>query len=168
MKLIASHPICRVLLVAFCLVFSSQTLAREIEPKPMHYELPNWFKQTFLEIPVDIQDAKSRGKKLLIFFHLDDCPYCAYLLQENFTQGANRELIESKFDVVAINVRGDLPVNWIDGTVYSEKQLARKLGVFATPAVLVLGPKPEVSKKIMGYKKPGVFMELLGFEGAVQ
>jgi thioredoxin-related protein len=163
MKLIASHPICRVLLVACCLVFSSQALAREIEPKPMHYELPNWFKQTFLEIPVDIQDAKSRGKKLLIFFHLDDCPYCAYLLQENFTQGANRELIESKFDVVAINVRGDLPVNWIDGTVYSEKQLARKLGVFATPAVLVLGPKPEVSKKIMGYKKPDIFMNLLGF-----
>ena len=65
-------------------------------------------------------------------------------------------------NVIAINVRGDLPVNWIDGTVYSEKQLARKLGVFATPAVLVMGPKPEVSKKIMGYKKPGVFMDLLG------
>jgi len=85
------------------------------------------------------------------------------LLQDNFTEGGNREKIEGKFDVIAINVRGDLPVNWIDGTVYTEKQLARKLGVFATPAVLIMGPKPEVIKKIMGYKKPGEFMSLLGF-----
>jgi thioredoxin-related protein len=84
------------------------------------------------------------------------------LLKENFTEGPNRERIEAKFDVISINVRGDLPVNWIDGTVYSEKQLARKLGVFATPAVLVMGPKPEVSKKIMGYKKPAIFMDMLG------
>lgn len=161
MKLFESRSIYRWLLLACCVVFSFQVLARDIEPKPMHYQLPNWFKQTFLEIPVDIQDAQTRGKKLMIFFHLDDCPYCAYLLQENFVDGANREIIESKFDVIAINVRGDLPVNWIDGTVYSEKQLARKLGVFATPAVLVMGPKPEVLKKIMGYKKPDVFMDLL-------
>ena len=85
------------------------------------------------------------------------------MLQDNFTEGGNREKIEGKFDVIAINVRGDLPVNWIDGTVYTEKQLARKLGVFATPAVLIMGPKPEVIKKIMGYKKPGEFMSLLGF-----
>ena len=163
MRFFTNHPVFRCCLVIFCIAFSANTFARDIEPKPMHYELPDWFKQTFLEIPADIQDAQTRGKKLLIFFHLDDCPYCAYLLQENFAQGANREKIESKFDVIAINVRGDLPVNWIDGTVYSEKQLARKLGVFATPAVLVMGPKPEVSKKIMGYKKPAVFMELLGF-----
>jgi thioredoxin-related protein len=149
-------------LLVFSLVFSSLAVARDIEPKPMHYELPAWFKQTFLEIPVDIQDAQTRGKKLLIFFHLDDCPYCAYLLQENFTEGANRERIESKFDVIAINVRGDLPVNWIDGTLYSEKQLARKLGVYATPAVLVMAPGPKIYKKIMGYKKPGEFIDLLG------
>lgn len=150
------------LILAFCVVFMPNVAARDIDPKPMHYELPGWFKKTFLEIPVDIQDAQTRGKKLMIFFHLDDCPYCAYLLQENFTEGVNRERIESKFDVIAINVRGDLPVNWIDGTLYSEKQLARKLGVFATPAVVLMGPKLEVTKKIMGYKKPDVFMDLLG------
>lgn len=153
----------RLFFMVFCLTFALNVNARDIEAKPMHYELPGWFKQTFLEIPVDIQDAHTRGKKLLIFFHLDDCPYCAYLLQENFTEGPNREKIESKFDVIAINIRGDLPVNWIDGSVYSEKQLARKLGVFATPAVLVMGSLPNVSKKIVGYKKPEDFMSLLDF-----
>lgn len=152
----------RLIVLACCMVSTSGVLARDIEAKPLHYELPSWFKQSFLEIPADIQDAQNRGKKLMIFFHLENCPYCAYLLQENFTEGGNREIIESKFDVVAIDVRGDLPVNWIDGTLYSEKQLARKLGVFATPAVLVMGPKPEISMKIMGYKKPGVFIDLLG------
>lgn len=163
MKLFQNLSADRFLLLVVSAVFAFNVAARDIEPKPMHYELPSWFKQTFLEIPVDIQDAQTRGKKLLIFFHLDDCPYCAHLLQDNFTEGVNREKIEGKFDVIAINVRGDLPVNWIDGTVYTEKQLARKLGVFATPAVLIMGPKPEVIKKIMGYKKPGEFLSLLGF-----
>ena len=68
----------RKILLALLCVLSAQfaaavnVAARDIEPKPMHYKLPSWFKQTFLEIPVDIQDAQSRGKKLLIFFHLDE------------------------------------------------------------------------------------------------
>lgn len=143
-------------------MWTPQVFSRDIEPKPVHYELPAWFKQSFLDIPADIQDANGRGKKLLLFFHLADCPYCAYLLSENFAEGVNRELIESRFDVVAINVRGDLPVNWIDGISYSEKQLARKLGVYATPAILVMDPKPDIVKKVMGYKKPDEFLKLLG------
>lgn len=162
MKVSESRLIRQFILLVCFLMPVSHVWSSDIEPKPVHYELPAWFKQTFLEIPMDIQDANSRGKKLLLFFHLEDCPYCAYLLRDNFTAGANRELIERKFDVVAINVRGDLPVNWIDGTLYSEKQLARKLGVYATPAVLVMGPKPEVVKKVMGYKKPDEFLKALG------
>lgn len=56
------------LILAFCVVFMPNVAARDIDPKPMHYELPGWFKKTFLEIPVDIQDAQTRGKKLMIFF----------------------------------------------------------------------------------------------------
>lgn len=162
--ILKNRSVYRLWVLVLCLVFFSGAFARDIEPKPMHYELPGWFKQTFLEIPLDIQEAQTRGKKLLIFFHLDDCPYCAHLLQENFTLGANREKIEGKFDVIAINIRGDLPVNWIDGTVYSEKQLARKLGIFATPALLVMTQGPKIQKKIIGYKKPGEFMSLLEIE----
>lgn len=162
MNLFGRRCIRQLFVLACCFIFSPQVFSRDIEPRPMHYELPAWFKQSFLEIPVDIQDAQNRGKKLLLFFHLEDCPYCAYLLRDSFTEGGSREMIESKFDVVAINVSGDLPVNWIDGTLYSEKQLARKLGVYATPAVFVLGPKPEITKKVMGYKKPDEFLRLLG------
>jgi thioredoxin-related protein len=161
MKYSARRSICKLGFLLPLLLFSSNIAAQKIEPRPIHYELPQWFKKTFLEIPVDIEEAQNRGKKLLIFFHLDNCPACAYLLKENFVEGANRERIEKKFDVIGINVLGDLPVNWIDGTLYTEKQLARKLGVFATPAVLIMTTGPRIQRKIMGYKPSPEFLELL-------
>lgn len=164
MKYAASRSIFKLGLLLVFLSLSPGVDAQKSDPKPIHYELPTWFKQTFLEIPVDIEDAHTRGKKLLIFFHLDNCPACAHLLSENFLEGSNRERIEGKFDVISINVLGDLPVNWIDGTLYSEKQLARKLGVFATPTVLIMSTGPHIHRKIMGYKKPSEFLQLLEIE----
>ena len=145
-------------------IFAGQALSKEIEAKPMHYDMPGWFKSSFLDIPVDVDEARVAGKGLLIFFHLENCPFCAHLLTDNFTSGNNKEKIQRNFDVIGVDVKGDLPVVWVDGKTYTEKELAKKLGVFATPAVFVLGPKPEVVKKVMGYKKPDEFMALLPFK----
>jgi thioredoxin-related protein len=144
-------------------LFVGQAFAGKIEAKPMHYDLPAWFKSSFLDIPADVDEARSAGKGLLIFFHLENCPFCAHLLKDNFTSGPDKERIQRNFDVVGIDVKGDLPVMWLDGKTWTEKELAKKLGVFATPAVLVLGPQREVVKKVMGYKKPDEFMALLPF-----
>ena len=145
-------------------LLSMQVQAKEIEAKPMHYDMPGWFKSSFLDIPADVDEARSAGKSLLIFFHLENCPFCAHLLKDNFTAGPNKEKIQRNFDVIGIDVKGDLPVVWIDGKTSTEKELAKKLGVFATPAVFVLGPKAEVVKKVMGYKKPDEFMASLPFK----
>lgn len=48
MKTFCSLSVCRFLLFALCTVFTFSATARDIEPKPLHYELPGWFKQTFL------------------------------------------------------------------------------------------------------------------------
>lgn len=144
-------------------IVAGQVLSKEIEAKPMHYDMPGWFKSSFLDIPSDVDEARLAGKGLLIFFHLENCPFCAHMLKDNFTSGSNKEKIQRNFDVIGVDVKGDLPMVWIDGKTYTEKELAKKLGVFATPAVFVLGPKSEVVKKVMGYKKPDEFMALLPF-----
>lgn len=149
-----------VLVAGLCLMGAAQ--ARSIEAKPMPYELPSWFKSSFLDIPQDARDAGQAGKQLMIFFHLEDCPFCANLLKDNFTSGPNKAALQKRFDVIAINVRGDLPVQWLDGQSLTEKELAKKLNVFATPLVMVISPQGKVTKTIHGYKAPEAFFKALG------
>ena len=41
--------------------------------KPTVY--PPWFKESFLEFTDDIAEAAEEGKRVLLLFHQDGCPY---------------------------------------------------------------------------------------------
>ena len=100
---------------------------------PSYHEPPSWFKESFLDLKEDVAEAAQAGKRLLLYFYQDGCPYCARLLQDNF---GNRDIAEKtrrNFDVVAINIWGDREVTGLDGKTLTEKQFARKLGVQYTP-----------------------------------
>jgi thioredoxin-related protein len=38
-------------------------------------EVPAWFKETFLDIREDVREAAAEGKRLLLYFGQDGCPY---------------------------------------------------------------------------------------------
>ncbi|EGW54888.1 thioredoxin SoxW [endosymbiont of Tevnia jerichonana (vent Tica)] len=48
---------------------------------PGYHEKPDWFKQSFLDLQEDVEAAAGEGKRLLLYFHQDGCPYCAKLLR---------------------------------------------------------------------------------------
>jgi hypothetical protein len=43
---------------------------------PGYHEQPAWFKQSFLDIREDVQEAASNDKRVLLYFYQDGCPYC--------------------------------------------------------------------------------------------
>lgn len=57
----------------------------------------------------------------MLFMHIDRCPYCTRMLEENFRSGDIQQFIEKNFDVIALNIRGDREILWDENTVYSEK-----------------------------------------------
>lgn len=128
-----------------------------------YYDLPNWFKASFLYLREDAQEAKQRGRHLMLFMHLDECPYCARLLQENFRSGPTREFAEKHFDVIGINIRGDKAVEWFDGKGYSERELARKLKVVATPTLVFFDPDGNVVLQLNGYRTPASLRQALEY-----
>ena len=70
-----------ILLIAF--LMSYQALAAE-QPEqleagmvnPGYHEKPDWFKLSFLDIRDDIEEAADSGKRVLLYFYQDGCPYC--------------------------------------------------------------------------------------------
>ncbi len=127
------------------------------------YDLPSWFKMSFLDMKDDLQDANAHGRGLMLFLHLTDCPYCARMLNENFREGANKEFIERHFDVVDIDIKGSRSVTWFDGRHYSEQDLAHILKVYATPTIIFLDPEGKIALRLNGFRKRASFRQALEY-----
>ncbi len=127
------------------------------------YSLPAWFKPSFLHFQDDVEEARKQGRHVMVFLHLEECPYCARMLEENFTRGATRDFIQKHFDVIGVNIRGDVETVWIDGNTYSERALAGHLKVYATPSIVFLDLDGNKRLQITGYRDPRAFRHALEY-----
>ena len=157
----------RIFVIAALVFAAAQAAGQASDPeKPVRgvaYTLPPWFKSSFLDFRHDVAEARTQGRHVMVFIHLDNCPYCARLLEENFVSGENYEIMRKHFDVIAVNVRGSLEVTWTDGTAYTERTLARHLGVKGTPTLIFLGEDGRKVAQLNGYQNPDTLHSTLEF-----
>jgi thioredoxin-related protein len=127
------------------------------------YSLPQWFKPSFLDFKEDVEEARKHGRQVMVFLHLDECPYCARMLEESFVSGDNRDFMRKHFDVIAVNIRGGLEVTWTDGARHTERTLAAHLKVFGTPTIVFLGLDGSRVLQLNGYRDPRALRHALEF-----
>ena len=124
---------------------------------PGHLPHPDWFKQSFLDLGEDIDEAAADGRLVLLYFYQDGCPYCRLFIQNDLGQSDIADYVRRHFDVIAINLFGALEVTDLDGEALPEAAFARKAGVMFTPTVLAYGPGREVVFRMNGYYPPQRF-----------
>lgn len=134
----------------------TNAFAAEYEKKPSEtqFEIPSWFKSSFLDLKEDIATAAAENKRLLVYIGQDGCPYCAELMQNNFTQKDIVEYTQKHFDVLALNMWGDSEVVDTRGKSMTEKRLAEALQVKYTPTLLFFDEQGKVALRINGYFPP--------------
>jgi thioredoxin-related protein len=132
------------------------------------FTIPDWFKHSFLDMPEDVADASRSGKRLLIYFGQDGCPYCAALFNTNFSQQHIVDYTRKHFDAIDLNMWGDRDVTDLSGNKMSEKELAAKLQVWFTPSILLIDEKGETVLRINGYYPPHQFLAALQYVGEKQ
>ncbi len=130
---------------------------------PGYEEKPEWFKTSFLDLNEDVAEARAAGKRVMLYFYQDGCPYCAKLLRVNFSNKAIVDKTRKHFDVIAINMWGDREVTDLDGQMLTEKQFAEKWKVMFTPTILILDPEGKVALRINGYYPPDKFEAALDY-----
>lgn len=118
---------------------------------------PDWFKESFLEFREDIEEAAADGKRVMVIFHQDGCPYCKALVEKNFAQKDIVELTREKFDVIGINMWGDKDVVSINGHQFTEKEFAAALRVQFTPTILFFNEQAQTALRLNGYLPPREF-----------
>ena len=135
-------------------------------PSPYAIDIPRWFATTFLDFHEDVADAARDGKRLLVYFGQDGCPYCTKLMTVNFSQRTIVEKTQRHFVAVALNIWGDREVKWIDSRTLTEKALARELGVQFTPTIVMLDETGQVIVRLDGYYPPNQFDAVLDYVAA--
>ena len=140
--------------------------ARAAEPGEHAIAISPWFTETFLDFREDVAEAARDGKRLMVYFGQDGCPYCRELIQTNFSQKAIVDKTRRHFTAIALNIWGDREVTWTDGRKFSEKQFAAFLRVQFTPTLLFFDERGGVVARLNGYYPPHRFEAALDYVAA--
>ncbi|HEY9197991.1 MAG TPA: thioredoxin fold domain-containing protein [Gammaproteobacteria bacterium] len=164
MKRLYSVLIC--LLTLPLLPLQAEEAAPSLAPgmvNPGYHDKPEWFKNSFLDLREDVAEASDGGKRVMLYFYQDGCPYCKKLLETNFALRDIETKTRAGFDVIAINIWGDREVTDMQGRLLTEKQFAADLKVMFTPTLLFLNEAGAVVLRLNGYYPPHKFMAALDY-----
>ena len=126
-------------------------------------EYPGWFKDSFLDFNEDIKEAAADGKRVLLIFHQDNCPYCAELVEQNFSQKDIVDKMQKNLDAIGLNMWGDREIASVDGKSYTEKTFAEKLKVQFTPTLIFFNEDAKQIVRLNGYLPPNEFRVVLDY-----
>jgi len=128
------------------------------------HSMPEWFKDSFMDISEDVEEAKEENKHVMLFMTLNFCPYCTKMLNNNFKEGSKLQpYIQENFDVIGIDIKGSKEISVNEDLVLTEKEYAKHLNVQYTPTIIFLNQSNEVVVRINGYRSIDNFKYILDF-----
>ena len=118
------------LMSAVLVLLSTPTLASEPRD-PYKF----FFNETWGDFSEELVNAKSQGKKgVLIFFEMDECPFCHYMKTNVLSQPEVQEYYRKHFLLFPVDIEGDIEITNFQGESTKQKDFAFKENrVRATP-----------------------------------
>jgi len=128
------------------------------------HNMPEWFKESFMDMSEDVEEAKEENKHVMLFMTLKFCPYCTKMLKNNFVEGAKLQpYIQENFDVIGIDIKGSKEIAVTEDLTLTEKEYAKHQNVQYTPTILFLNESNEVVVRVNGYRSSENFKYILDF-----
>ncbi len=98
----------------------------------------SWFKDSFLDLKEDIEEAHKEGKRVVLFVEMNGCPYCKKLQQDVMSSFYIKDYVQKNFHAIQINIHGDRSATDLDGKEMTESALMKRWGVRVTPTMIFL------------------------------
>lgn len=122
----------RLTAIFFLLSISSGLAANSNEKDPYKY----FFNETWGDLPEELKKANDAGKKgILIFFEMDECPFCHYMKKNVLNQVKVQNFYSKNFLNIVIDIEGDIEMTDFKGETIKQKDFAKKNRVRATPVI---------------------------------
>lgn len=130
--------------------------------EPLHY--PDWFKESFLDLGDDLQEALEAGKQgIVVYFGQKRCAYCRMLMQVNFGLRDIREYTQRHFDLIPIDIWGVRELTDINGETLTERQFALRERTNFTPSLIFYDAQGNEALRLRGYYPPYQFRAALEY-----
>lgn len=113
--------------------FISVSLAGNVNDRdPYKY----FFNETWGDLPDELIKAKQEGKTgILIFFEMDECPFCHYMKKNVLNQPKVQDFYRKHFLNFVIDIEGDVEMVNLKGQSVKQKDFAKENRVRATPVI---------------------------------
>lgn len=125
---------------------------------------PSWFKQSFLALDEDLQEAVGAGKKgMIVYFGQKRCAYCKMLMEVNFKTPDIVTYTRQNFDVIPIDIWSPEELTTPSGESMSEREYSQKLGTNFTPSLVFFDAEGHIALRLRGYYPPYQFRAALEY-----
>lgn len=95
----------------------------------------HFFHETWGDFQEELDNAREQGKKgILIFFEMDECPFCHYMKENVLNRPEVQEYYREHFLNFPVDIEGDVEITNMQGEQKRQKDFAfREHRVRATP-----------------------------------
>lgn len=120
-----------------CFLFSIFLNSVSAAPADVRDPYKFFFNETWNDLPEELVNAKEKGKKgILIFFEMDECPFCHYMKKNVLNQPEVQEYYRKHFLNFSIDIEGDVEMVNFKGDTLKLKDFAfKEHRVRATPVI---------------------------------
>ncbi|HTO47365.1 MAG TPA: thioredoxin family protein [Burkholderiales bacterium] len=128
------RPLRRLALVALLL---APALATAQTYGPKRDPMQRFFTPSLGDLHAEAAEARTAGKQAIFVMYVrDDCPYCERMKRNLLSLEAVQDYYREHFAVLAIDLRGAVPIVDFTGTATTEKAFAADQGVKFTPLII--------------------------------
>lgn len=119
------------LVIFLLLSFGLMSMAHAEQRDPYQH----FFQETFGDFQEELELAAEEDKKaLLVFFEMDECPFCHRMKKTVLNQAPVQDYYRANFRIISLDIEGDIEVTDFAGNVTTQKDFAFKQHkVRATP-----------------------------------
>lgn len=107
---------------------------------PARDPMQHFFTPSLGDLKAELDDAQRASKQAAFVMYMrDDCPYCERMKRNILSQPAVQEAYRKRFAVLAVDIKGDVPITDFAGRPTTEKVFAAAQGVRYTPVIIFYG-----------------------------
>jgi thioredoxin-related protein len=127
-------------------------------------QYPNWFKQSFLDLPTDLQEALEENKKgIILYFGQKRCAYCKMLLEVNFGLNDITTYTRRHFDIIPIDIWSTEEITTLSGNTMTQRDYALSEKTNFTPSLIFIDAEGKEALRLRGYYPPYQFRAALEY-----
>ena len=157
--------------ILYCLLHCSNSLGATESDDPFLFDdvpltelitYPEWFKESFLDLQEDLDEALDNDKQgIIVYFGQKRCAYCKRLMEVNFKLPDIVQYTRSNFDVIPIDIWSPEELTTPTGESTTEREYALKMRTNFTPSLIFYTRDGRVALRLRGYYAPYQFRAAL-------